>query len=377
VKTRRLHGLALVDGALQRATLTIRGRRLEEVARCERPSGGAEPISGLILPGFVDLHVHGGAGADFMDASPEAVRAVTTFHARHGTVALAATTLSAPSSEVDAAIRAVATAHRNGRAGARLVGIHLEGPYLNPSRCGAHDPSALRPPDAEELASWLGEAGDLPVMMTLAPELPGALDLISAFRRQAIFALGHSEASFEQASEALAHGARHATHLFNAMAPLHHRCPGLPGAVFASSSATAELIADGVHLHPAVVALAARALPGRAVLVTDAMRACGMPEGVFSLHRHRVTVFEGAARLADGTLAGSMLTMARALRNAVQQAGLPLEQAAEMASGTPARILGLTRSGRIAPGCDADLVVLREGSLELERVILSGEELDL
>lgn len=375
MSSHRLHGRALVEGALRPATLTVRDGRLASVELGEHRPAGAEAVSGTMLPAFVDLHVHGGAGADFMDASVEAVRAVTSFHARHGTGALAATTLSASSPEVTAALQAIAASRRQGRAGAEIVGVHLEGPYLSPRRCGAHDPSALRAPDSEELRSWLREIEGLPAVVTLAPELPGALEMISELHQRVIFAIGHTEATFEEAAEGLARGARHFTHLFNAMAPLHHRRPGAAGAALASPSATAELIADGMHLHPALLGLAARALGGRAVLVTDAIRACGMPEGSYALHRHEVTVAGGAARLADGTLAGSVLTMAAAVRNGVRHTGLPLEQIAPMASEIPARLLGLSRKGRLAAGFDADLVVLGDPSLEVERVFLGGEEL--
>jgi N-acetylglucosamine-6-phosphate deacetylase len=378
-RVRVLYGRGLLEGEVQEGTaVTVRDGRIEAVARLPRPPAGAEVLDGILAPGFVDLHVHGGGGADFMDAEPEAVGAVAAFHLRHGTVALAATTLSASREAVGRCVAAVARAWRREREGdpgpprARIVALHLEGPYLNPRRAGAQDPEAIRPADPAELAGWLDLAAGLPVTMTVAPEAPGVADLIPRFRGRTRFAIGHTEATFEQARSALDLGARHFTHLFNAMPPLDHHRPGPVGAALASGDATAELIADGVHVHPALLALAFRALPGRAALVTDAMRAAGMPEGVHALGRLQVTVAAGAARLADGTLAGSLLTMDRAVANLVERAGLPLAAALTAAAEVPARVLDLPL-GRLAPGCPADLVELGD-DLAVRRVLLGGEE---
>jgi N-acetylglucosamine-6-phosphate deacetylase len=267
----------------------------------------------------------------------------------------------------------VAASPRRGEA--RIAAVHLEGPYLSPSRAGAQDPEALRPANRDELDGWLSLAPGMPFVMTLAPEAPGALELIAARAPQVRFSLGHSEASVEVASAALAAGARGFTHLFNAMPALHHRQPGIVGAAFADlTGSTVELIADGLHVHPLLLAACARLLGERVVLVTDAMRACGMPAGRYELGGLPVTVEDGAARLGDGTLAGSLLTMAAAVRTMVHAAGLPLVAVLPLAAAVPARALGLTRKGRIAGGFDADLVELDE-ALRVARVWIAGEEL--
>jgi N-acetylglucosamine-6-phosphate deacetylase len=365
-----LRGAAYIEGRIvDDAEITIAGGSIERV---ELRSGGGK-AKGVIVPGFVDVHVHGGAGADFMDATGEAVREVARFHLRHGTTSLAATTLSAASEAITDAIRAVRR-HEPQPDEAAIVAIHFEGPYLQPAKCGAQDPASLRAANRDELLAWIDEAGELPLVMTIAPEVEGALELIGELAGRVVFSIGHTAATLEISIAALERGARHFTHLFNAMPPLHHREPG-PVAAALGSKATAELIADTLHLHPAVLSLAARSLGGRAVLVTDAMRACGMPEGSYRLYRHEVTVSGGAARLRDGTLAGSVLTMDAAVRNMVSVAGIDLEDALRAATSTPAALVGAATKGRIAAGLDADLVVL-DDDLTVARVIARGEEVD-
>ncbi|HEV8629435.1 MAG TPA: N-acetylglucosamine-6-phosphate deacetylase [Thermoanaerobaculia bacterium] len=373
-RPRLLHGRAFVGGEVrEQVTVAIDGGAIAAVRVGEAPPVGAERVEGVLAPGFVDLHVHGGAGADFMDGTVEAVRTACAFHARHGTVALAATTLSAGRAAVGAAVAAAAAVAREPRPGeAHIAGIHLEGPYLNPAKAGAQDPAALRAADREEVEEWLAAAGPLPVLMTLAPEVPGALELIEALAGRVTFSLGHTEASAELAAAALRRGARHFTHLWNAMPPLHHRRPGTVGAALASEAATVELIADGLHVHPLLLAACARLLPDRVALVTDAMRAAGMPPGAYRLGSLEVEVGAGAARLADGTLAGSLLTMDAAVRTMVR-AGLPLARVLPLASAVPARVLGLSTHGRIAAGAAADLVALDE-ELTASRVWIAGEQ---
>jgi len=356
----RLHGRAFVDGEVREdVTVTLAGGRIQSVVVGEKPPADAQRLEGVLAPGFVDLHVHGGGGADFMDTTEDAVRRVCAFHARHGTVALAATTLSAPREQVTAAVAAAAEVARLPHAGeARVAGIHLEGPYLNPAKAGAQDPAALRAADAAEVEEWLAAAGDLPVAMTVAPEVPGVLELIAAFHDRITFSIGHTEASAELAQRALTLGARRFTHLWNAMPPLHHRNPGVVGAALASPDAVLELIADGHHVHPLLLAACARLAAHRVALVTDAMRAAGMPDGRYALAALDVEVGEGCARLPSGALAGSLLTMEAAVRTMVHAAGLPLEVVLPLVSENAARALGLEHMGRIVVGADADLVEL-------------------
>jgi N-acetylglucosamine-6-phosphate deacetylase len=327
----------------------------------ERVEGEVVDVRGCwVLPGFVDLHVHGGGGADCTTADPDEVRAAARFHARHGTTALVATTVAAPPEDLLAAlaaIRAAAGAAPDG--GAEVLGAHLEGPFLNPLRRGAMDPEQLRLPDPA-LHARLLDGGGVRVV-SLAPELPGALELVSAaVAAGARVSLAHSDATYEQALAAADAGASTVTHTFNAMRPLDRREPGILGAALTDERLACELICDGVHVHPAAVALLVRCKgPEQVALVTDAIAAAGMPDGASRLGTRPVTVRDGRPSLADGTLAGSTLTMDAALRNVVRFAGVSVPEASAMASTTPARLLGVAdRKGAIAPGRDADLVVL-------------------
>jgi N-acetylglucosamine-6-phosphate deacetylase len=373
---RLLHGRAFVGGEVAAATLALAGDRIVEVRRGEEAPPGAQRVDGILVPGFVDLHVHGGAGADFMDGDEAATRRVCAFHARHGTVALAATTLSAPRPAIAAAVRTAAAVAQAPRLGeARLAAMHLEGPYLAAARAGAQDPGSLRAADRAELDGWLALAPGMPFTMTVAPEVQGVLELIASHASRVRFSLGHSEASSQRVAAALAAGARGFTHLFNAMPPLHHREPGVVGAALADASGTiVELIADGLHVHPLLLGACARLLGERVALVSDAMRACGMPAGSYRLGPLEVTVAAGAARLEGGALAGSLLTMAAAVRTMVQVAGVPLAAVLPLASTVPARALGLAGKGRLVAGADADLVEL-DDALRVARAWIGGEEL--
>jgi N-acetylglucosamine-6-phosphate deacetylase len=375
--TQRLWGRrAYVGGAIRDDVLiAIDEGQFAEVRDGVPWPGDAERIEeGVILPGFVDVHVHGGAGADFMDGSDEAAAAVAGLHAKNGTTAMAATTLSSSRDDLRTAIASIARNTRRPGA-AEICAIHLEGPYISPHRAGAQDVASIRPADVHELAALIQEAPELHWMMTIAPEIEGARGLIENFRDVVLFSIGHTAADYGEAVNALAWGARHFTHLFNAMTGLNHREPGVVGAALISPDATAELIADGIHVHPAVLRIATLLMPKRIALVTDAVRACGMPEGSYKLYGHDISVAEGAARLADGTLAGSTLTMQRAVQNMVELAGLPLEMVVPLATEVPARIVGAhERKGKLAAGFDADLVVMTE-RFELERVVVRGERL--
>ncbi len=319
-----------------------------------------------VFPGFFDLHVHGGGGADTMHGTAAALQRIAEVHAAHGTAHLVATTTSQEHRRVLAAVRAVrdAMALSRGEAwqGARIAGVHLEGPYVNPARAGAQDRAHLRPPDLEELAEIAGAAGDGFLLATLAPELPGAEEAIDFLTRRGVtVAMGHTDARFEQALAAMEKGVRHVTHTFNAMSPLHHREPGAAGAALLSGpEVTCEVIADGVHVHPRVIhALWRLKGAGGICLVTDAVAAAGMPEGEYELGGRKVTLKGGACRLADGTLAGSALTMDRAVAYVVREVGVPVHEAAAMAALTPARAVGLAgRKGSLRVGKDADVAIL-------------------
>lgn len=372
-----LYGRAFVDGAVRDDVLvSIAGAQIADVRIVAKVPADAERVSGVMSPGFIDVHVHGGRGSDFMDATDAAIADVLQFHATEGTTALAATTLSASRQDLHAAVKAIArAAHARDHDGtAQICGIHLEGPYINVRAAGAQDVTSIRVSDIHELSSLLAEAPGLRFIVTMAPEIENAQDLIQHFRGRVLFSIGHTAASHAEAVAALTWGAAHFTHLFNAMTGLHHREPGVVGAALTSTNATAELIADGIHVHPVALRLAAQAMPNRIALITDAVRACGMPDGTYKLYDYDIAVSQGAARLASGgALAGSILTMRRAVQNMVELAGLPLDQVLPMATEVPARILGIAdQKGRLDEGYDADLVVLTP-RFEIERVIVRGE----
>ena len=377
---KHLYGRAFVDGAIRDEILvSIEGGVLVDVDQTTRVPAGAERIPGILTPGFIDVHVHGGDGADFMDAHDEATARILGFHARHGTTALAATTLSASRGDLQNAVEAIArtsgAAGSQPAVGAEIVAIHLEGPYINRDRAGAQDRDSIRAADIHELAALIAEAPRMRWMVTVAPEVEGARALIEHFRDRVLFSIGHTAADHALAVAAIEWGASHFTHLYNAMSGLHHRDPGVVGAALTAVHATAELIADGVHVHPAALRVAVTAMPHRIALVTDAMRACGLADGNYKLYDYDVTVADGAARLADGTLAGSVLTMGDAVKNMIELAGLPVETVLPLATEVPARIAGvLDRKGKVEIRYDADLVVLND-RFEIERVLVRGEEI--
>jgi N-acetylglucosamine-6-phosphate deacetylase len=348
------------EGRITRVEGTL---RTEDQARSE--------AQGLVLPGFIDTHVHGGGGSDTMEGG-EAIGRIARLHARHGTTSLLATTMTAPLSEVEAAMRALAPACASRAPGAaRVLGVHLEGPYINPGKLGAQ-PDFVRPASIDEIHALNALA---PVrLITLAPELPGNLDIIVVLRAAGFqVQIGHTLGSYEDGVAALERGAGGVTHLFNAMTGMHHREPGIVGAALAHAR-YAEIIPDLLHVHPGAIRAALRAIPCL-FCVTDSTAATGMPDGDYRLGRHRVTKCLGGVRLADGTLAGSTLTMDQALRNLIT-IGLSLEDASRRVSTCAAEYLGLPDRGRLAEGVRADLVVV-DRDLHLQRVIAEGEELDL
>ncbi|QLG13147.1 N-acetylglucosamine-6-phosphate deacetylase (plasmid) [Deinococcus sp. D7000] len=340
------------------------------------PDAGA-PTDRLILPGFVDAHVHGGGGADAMDG-PEAVRTLSRFHAQHGTTTLLPTTITNPWEKVMAALRGIRQVIDGGGApgGADIVGAHLEGPFISSGRLGAQPPNTLEP-----LPELIAEVLALNVVraVTIAPELPGALEASQALAQAGVrIGVGHTRADAETVTAFLdvlnAAGATTcATHLFNAMGGIEGRVPGPPAALMADAHAYLEVILDNIHVHPGSFRLACAAAPERVTLITDAMRAAGLGDGVSELGGQRVIVKDGQAHLENGSLAGSLLTMDVALRNAVK-AGIPLDGASRMVSETPARSLGLDDRGRLEPGLRADLVVL-DTALNVLEVYVGGQRI--
>ncbi len=368
---RALQGHILTPQGFVRGELTQQGGRILAVEgkRADEAQVRADTLP-IVLPGFIDLHVHGGGGHDTM-AGGDAAAAIARVHARHGTTALLATTMTAPRAEIEAALRALAPfIATRATQGARLLGVHLEGPYLNPLRLGAQPDFAT----TATLADVLSLHAMAPLaLITLAPELPGHLALIVTLREHGfVVQIGHSAGSYEDGVAALRAGATGFTHLFNAMTGLHHREPGMAGAALAHAE-RAEIIPDLLHVHPGAIRVALRAIPGL-YCVTDSTAAAGMPDGSYRLGRHTVTKCLGGVRLADGTLAGSTLTMDQALRNLVGL-GLPLLEASRRTATLAAQHLGLADRGVLTGGAWADVVVLGR-ELQLQQVWVEGEPIE-
>ncbi len=321
-----------------------------------------------IFPGFIDLHIHGGGGADCMDGEA-AVRQMARFHAAHGTTALLATTVTAPQADIEAALRGINAVVQNPQPGeARVLGVHLEGPFISAKKLGAQPPYAIAP-NIELMQHFMSLA---PIkVITLAAELPGALELIEFLYSQGVrVQQGHTIATYEQAKAGFEAGARGFTHFFNAMTGLHHREPGVAGLALERSQ-WAEVITDGLHVHPGAVKAVWKTIP-KTYAITDAVAAAGMPDGNYHLGRHTVIKKANGVYLENGkSLAGSSLTLDQAVRN-LHSWGLGLSQIAAMTSYRASCYLGLSDIGQLEPGFRADFVVMNEG-LEVEEVYIGGK----
>jgi N-acetylglucosamine-6-phosphate deacetylase len=334
-----------------------------------------------LVPGFVDVHVHGAGGHDVMEATPDALDAVATTLARGGTTSFLATTVTAAPDALCSSAAGIAkfisvqTQNESGAAAApraEILGIHFEGPFISPARRGVHPVEWIAAPSLVLFARMIEAAAGTARILTLAPEISGGIELVDAARKAGVVAaLGHTDATYEQAMDAIAHGARHAAHVFNAMRPFSHRDTGVLGAVLTSPQVTAELIADGIHVDEAAMKLLLSAKPRAVILVSDGTAATGMPDGKYRLGNFDVRVTGGVVRNSEGKLAGSALTLDRALRNIVGL-GIPLDEAVRMLTLYPAKLLGLeSRKGTIAAGADADLVFL-DSKLEISKVVTRG-----
>jgi N-acetylglucosamine-6-phosphate deacetylase len=356
----------IVDGWLE-----ISGQAITAIGPGDPPSQADHQLAGQwVVPGFVDIHVHGGAGVDYLSGGRKSAGQIIDVHRRHGTTTTLASLVTAERSTLTATLGSLAELVDDGL----LAGIHLEGPFLSPARAGAHDRALLRPPEPAAVDRFISAGHGGIRMVTLAPELPNAMDAIARFVGAGIVVgIGHTDATYDQTRAAIDAGATIGTHLFNAMRPLHHREPGPVPALLEDDRSTVEVICDGVHLHAAAVRLALRnAGAHRIALVTDAMAAAGAGDGDYLLGGLAVRVRDGVARRSDDqAIAGSTLTMDRAFRFAVN-AGASIQEAVLMSSTTPARVLGLADDlGSIAVGRDADLVVL-DASLRVAAVMAKG-----
>ena len=366
-----LSGAQLLDdeGDLRRGWVSVDGELITGVGFDDSVVGDVRLEGRTILPGFVDMHCHGGGGASYVSGDAEQIARAALTHRAHGTTTTNASLVSATYDDLAWQIRALIPFVDDGT----LNGIHLEGPWISADYCGAHDPATLRDPDPDDVSRILEIGEGRIAMVTLAPELPGAVASIERIvAAGAVAAIGHTGADADHARAALDAGATVATHLFNAMPPLLHRAAGPVGVLLSDTRVVVELIADGHHLGPEVVSLTMMTARERSALITDAMAAAGAGDGTYVLGDLRVQVTDGVARLAsNGSLAGSTLFMDSALRRAVRIAGVPLADASYAASAVPARALGLADRGSIAVGQRADLVVL-DDEWAVDRVMRAG-----
>ncbi len=361
------------DRVLHGHDLFLDDGRIQALKRSDETDANAIDARGLwVAPGLIDLHVHGALGCDVMDATPAALSTMARFFAQHGVTSWLPTTMSASRDAIAAAIANVASCPRP-EDGAQNLGVHVEGPFLGEEYRGAQALADLRLPDPDEYGRWF-ECGVVR-LVTLAPELPGADRMIDAGRQRGIeFAIGHSGADYETVLKAADRGLRQATHTFNGMGSLHHRQPGTLGAVLDDQRIFAQLIGDGIHVHPAVMRLLLRAKGlDRVLLISDAMRATGLGDGDYDLGGQAVTVQAGIARSPDGALAGSTVSLDEVIRRVMLFTGLSLSQALPMASTVPAAAMGLTgRKGTLQVGADADLILLDDDA-QVQLTMIGGQ----
>ena len=343
------------------------------------PSGATEiSASGqTAIPGFIDVHIHGAGGHDVMEGTAEAMSTVAKTLARHGTTSFVATTVTASPDDTCRSVEGIAhfitQQFESLQTKAEVLGIHYEGPFINKARRGVHPTEWVQLPSAELLQRLLQAAAGKARILTIAPELLGAVPCMHAARDAGVVvAMGHTDATYEQARAGIAHGARHAVHVYNAMRPFSHRDSGVIGAVLTSPEVTAELIADGVHVEEAAMRLLLQAKgSGSVILISDGLSATGMPDGKYMLGNFEVTVSGGVCRNAEGKLAGSTLTLDRALRNVIAL-GVPFPDAVRMLTANPAKLLGIEfKKGALRTGADADIVLLDE-NLQISNVWTRG-----
>ncbi len=365
---------AVLDGALvDNAWIRIEGEHISDTGVGNPPAMPDIDSPGLLLPGFVDQHCHGGSGSNFFAGDTEEARVAADLHLSHGTTTIVASLVTAAPQQLLEQVQSLVPLVADGI----LAGIHLEGPWISEHMCGAHDPLLLRDPDPAEISRVLEVGQGKIVMATIAPERLGAIEAIRQLvAADVIAAIGHTASDYSKTQEAIDAGATVATHLFNRMPHVDHRDPGPIVALMSDSRVFVELIADGVHLNPALIAFVVQTVgPERALAITDAMGAAGSPDGDYVIGELEVEVVNGIARLkGNGALAGSTLTMDFAVKLLVEECGLDLAMVSEMVSGTSAKAMGFTDRGRLKPGYRADIAILND-SLEVSGVIQAGDVL--
>lgn len=327
-----------------------------------------------VVPGFIDMHTHGAFGYDLATASCEDIDKISVFYANKGVTAFVPTTITLSVVNIVKTLENISRRIEMGTSGARILGINLEGPFINRKFKGAHPEEYIMHPTVELIESFVKKSNDNIRIITIAPELDGVYDIINYFKnRRIVFAIGHSALDSNGAQEAFEHGITHVTHLFNAMPGIHHREPALPGAALGNDNVTVEIIADGIHINPAIIRMVAKCKPsGKVVLVTDSSMAAGLDDGEYFLGEQKIVVKNREARLASGVLSGSTLSMIDAVQNMIKKFGIPLEETIKMVSDTPSKIIKVDDvKGSLLPGKDADIVLL-DGDLNIKMTIVEG-----
>ncbi|SHJ16375.1 N-acetylglucosamine 6-phosphate deacetylase [Clostridium cavendishii DSM 21758] len=359
----------------EKGNVLIENGKIKAINPTENYSGEIIDGEGLYLsPGFIDVHIHGAGGYDTMDGTFEAINEISKTIVKHGTTSFTPTTMTVAASDIRQSMSVIAKAKNEGTDGANVLGAHLEGPFISPKAIGAQNPNFLMAPSIENFNEIVGEFEDYVVSITLAPEVDGAKELTKYLSEKGIVvSMGHTKATYEEAKQAIKCGACHSTHLFNAMTPFAHREAGVVGAIF-DSEITTETISDGIHIsYPSLRVAYKQKTTDKVLLITDAMMACGMPDGDYSLGGQDVVVANGAARLRTGSLAGSVLTLDKAIRNVYKNSDYHIHEVVKMATYNGARHCKIEdKKGLIKEGYDADLVLFDE-DINVKYVIVNGK----
>jgi N-acetylglucosamine-6-phosphate deacetylase len=372
------------QGVIPNGAMAVRGGRINWIGKGSEIPSDVKDLPELnadgayVLPGFIDIHLHGGGGVDVMDATQEALKIICSTHAKFGTTGILPTTVTQSSQRLKLAAEAVKKGIKASGdpkwPGARILGLRIEGPFFNLNKIGAQNPTFVRMPNQEEMETYLKIMDNDLRLVDMSPELPNALELAKWLIEKGVFVtMAHTNATYEEACKAIAVGMKHCTHLFNGMSGLNHRQPGVVGAALNHPEVMVEMIVDGIHLHPAVIKISHR-IKGddRICLITDAMAAMGMPDGIYDLGGLDVIVKDGACRLKSGALAGSILSLDKAIKNMVTLIGVPLESAVKMATINPAKAVGLDNErGSLETGKWADVVFMSE-DFRVELTMVEG-----
>lgn len=364
---------------IEKGSVLIENGKIKEINPITYPDENILDANGLYLsPGFIDVHIHGAGGFDTMDGTVDAINNIAKTIVKHGTTSFTPTTMTVSIEDINKSMKVIKKLKENGTEGAHVLGAHLEGPFINPEAIGAQNPNYLLPPSISAYNEMVKDCEDAVVSITLAPEISGAKELIKYLSKNGIVcSMGHTKASYKEAIEAIQCGVCHSTHLYNVMTPLNHRNPGVVGATF-DSDITTETISDGIHIsYPALRIAYKQKSTDNVLLITDAMMACSMADGEYSLGGQEVTVIDGAARLKNGALAGSVLTLDRAVNNVYKNSILPLHEIVKMASYNGARHCKVhDHKGLIKEGYDADLILF-DDNINIKKVFILGTEIHI